>query len=114
MLRAGYGMTKNPLPWSRPMRGSYPFDINNNATAAGTYDYVTTLAHGIPAVNLPDTSSGKVVLPRGVYIRSPNLDEVDRRHRSSSGTCRSSAGCLTTSPLRSPTSARRPTAGTRT
>jgi hypothetical protein len=39
---------------------------------------VTTLAAGIPAVNLPDTSKGTVVLPRGVYIRSPNLDMVDR------------------------------------
>ena len=78
VFRAGYGVTKNPLPWSRPMRGSYPFDINNNATATDTYGYVTTLANGIPAVNLPDTSSGKVVLPRGVYIRSPNLDMVDR------------------------------------
>ena len=77
VLRAGYGMTINPLPWSRPMRGSYPFDINNNATAAGTYDYVTTLATGIPAVKLPDTSTG-IVLPRGVYIRTPNPDDVDR------------------------------------
>ena len=73
VFRAGYGITRNPIPWSRPMRGSYPFDINNNATATGTYDYVTTLATGIPAVVLPDTSSGKVVLPRGVYIRSPNV-----------------------------------------
>ena len=78
VLRAGYGMTINPLPWSRPMRGSYPFDINNNATAAGTYDWVTTLADGIPAVRLPDTSSGQVVLPRGVYIRTPNPEDVDR------------------------------------
>jgi hypothetical protein len=78
VMRAGYGMTINPLPWSRPMRGSYPFDINNNATAAGTYDYVTTLSAGIPAVRLPDTSTGKVVLPRGVYIRTPNPNDVDR------------------------------------
>ena len=78
VLRAGYGMTINPLPWSRPMRGSYPFDINNNATAAGTYDYVTTLATGIPAVKLPDTSTGVVTLPRGVYIRTPNPDDVNR------------------------------------
>jgi hypothetical protein len=78
VFRAGYGQTKNPLPWSRPMRGSYPFDINNNATAAGTYDYVTTLAAGIPVVNLPDTSTGIVTLPRGVFIRSPNPDDVDR------------------------------------
>jgi hypothetical protein len=78
VFRAGYGVTKNPLPWSRPMRGSYPFDINNNASATGTYDWVTTLSAGIPAVNLPDTSKGTVVLPRGVYIRSPNLTQVDR------------------------------------
>ena len=73
VLRAGYGQTRNPLPWSRPMRGSYPFDINNNASATGTYDYVTTLQAGIPAVVLPDTSKGTVVLPRGVFIRSPNV-----------------------------------------
>jgi hypothetical protein len=78
VFRAGYGQTRNPLPWSRPMRGSYPFDINNNATAAGTYDFVTTLAQGIPPVNLPDTSSGTVTLPPNVFIRSPNPDDVDR------------------------------------
>ncbi|MDO8835472.1 MAG: TonB-dependent receptor, partial [Vicinamibacterales bacterium] len=78
VIRAGYGATKNPLPWSRPMRGSFPFDINNNASAPGTYEWVTTLANGIPSVVLPDMSSGKVVLPRGVYIRSPNPNQVDR------------------------------------
>jgi hypothetical protein len=78
VVRAGYGFTKNPLPWSRPMRGSYPFDVNFNATAPGTYDWNNTLATGIPTVVLPDTSSGKVVLPRGVYIRSPNPNQVDR------------------------------------
>ncbi len=78
VFRAGYGQTRNPLPWSRPMRGSYPFDINNNATAAGTFDWVTTLNAGIPVVNLPDTSSGIVTLPRGVFIRSPRPGEVDR------------------------------------
>jgi hypothetical protein len=60
------------------LRGSYPFDVNNNAAAAGTYDWVTTLQTGIPTVVLPDTSTGTVVLPRGVYIRSPNPQQVDR------------------------------------
>src|SRR5439155_5144238 len=78
VFRAGYGQTRNPLPWSRPMRGSYPFDINNNATATGTYDWVTTLSAGIPAVNLPNTAGGTVTLPRGVFIRSPNPNQVDR------------------------------------
>ena len=33
VIRAGYGRTINPLPWSRPMRGSYPYDIYLNQTA---------------------------------------------------------------------------------
>ena len=33
VVRAGYGRTINPLPWSRPMRGSFPFDITS--TTAG-------------------------------------------------------------------------------
>ena len=33
MLRGGYGITYNPLPWSRPMRGSYPYDVFFNQTA---------------------------------------------------------------------------------
>jgi carboxypeptidase family protein len=71
VLRLGYGHTINPLPWSRPMRGSFPFDINFNSTAS-TFDSVTTLANGIPPVVVPDLSSGRVTLPRGVFMRSPN------------------------------------------
>ena len=39
-VRAGYGLTRNPLPWSRPMRGSFPYDINNNRppTRTPTHD----------------------------------------------------------------------------
>jgi len=71
VVRAGYGMTRNPLPWSRPMRGSFPYDINNNATAE-TFSSITTLASGIPAVAIPDYNAGPVKLPAGVFMRSPN------------------------------------------
>ena len=71
VVRAGYGITHNPLPWSRPMRGSFPFDIANNATAE-TFGWITTLAQGIPPVVLPDIQSGQVQLPVGVFMRSPN------------------------------------------
>src|SRR5262249_40350571 len=33
VVRAGYGRTINPLPWSRPLRGSFPYDITFNNTA---------------------------------------------------------------------------------
>lgn len=77
VLRAGYGRTINPLPWSRPMRGSFPFDINFNATAE-QFGWLGTLNQGIPAVPVPNLSSGQVKLPPGVYMRSPNPDDVDR------------------------------------
>jgi hypothetical protein len=73
VIRGGYGRTINPLPWSRPLRGSFPYDIlfNNTAEQFGT---VTTLAGGIPAVPIPDFSSGRVRLPANVFMRSPNFD----------------------------------------
>lgn len=77
VFRAGYGRTINPLPWSRPMRGSFPQDINFNATA-DQFANVTTLESGIPAVPIPDISSGHVKLPPGVFMRSPNPNQVDR------------------------------------
>ena len=77
VMRAGYGRTINPLPWSRPMRGSFPFDINLNGSA-DPFQWVTTLNQGIPTVPIPDISSGRVRLPQGVFMRSPNPDDVDR------------------------------------
>ncbi len=77
VMRAGYGRTINPLPWSRPMRGSFPYDINFNRTA-DQFRAVGTLASGIPEVTVPDVSSGRVKLPQGVFMRSPNPDQLDR------------------------------------
>lgn len=71
VIRAGYGHTINPLPWSRPLRGSFPYDITFNR-AAEQFGVVTTLSSGIPAVPIPNFSSGRVTLPRGVFMRSPN------------------------------------------
>lgn len=71
VVRAGYGHTINPLPWSRPMRGSFPFDINFTQVA-DQFFWITTLKDGIPTVPIPDFSSGNVKLPSGVSMRSPN------------------------------------------
>jgi hypothetical protein len=77
VARVGYGRTINPLPWSRPMRGSFPFDIFFNRSAE-QYTWLGTLAQGIDPVPVPDTSSGRVRLPQGVFMRSPNPTDVDR------------------------------------
>jgi hypothetical protein len=71
VVRAGYGRTINPLPWSRPLRGAFPYDIFFNNTAE-QFASVTTLAAGIPAVPIPNFQSGRVTLPRNVFTRTPN------------------------------------------
>ncbi len=71
VVRLGYGQTINPLPWSRPMRGSYPYDIVFNDSAS-QYLTLRGLEDGIPPVPIPDISSGVVNLPRDVFMRSPN------------------------------------------
>jgi hypothetical protein len=77
VLRAGFGQTINPLPWSRPMRGSYPYDIFYNRTAE-QYGWLGTLEDGIPPVVSPDLSSGRVPLPRNTFMRTPAPDDVNR------------------------------------
>src|SRR5204863_446875 len=77
VARVGYGRTINPLPWSRPMRGSFPQDIFYNRTS-DQFVPIGTLEQGIPPVPIPDISSGRVPLPRGVFMRSPNPTDVDR------------------------------------
>jgi len=76
VLRAGYGRTFNPLPWSRPLRGSYPYDIFFNQSSDQFASY--PLSAGVPPVPVPDLSSGRVKLPPNTFMRSPNPDEVDR------------------------------------
>jgi hypothetical protein len=76
VLRAGYGRTFNPLPWSRPMRGSFPYDIFFNQTAEQFNSF--RVQDGIPPVPIPDLSSGRAKLPPSTFIRTPDPDDVDR------------------------------------
>ena len=76
VLRAGYGMTYNPLPWSRPMRGSFPYDVYFNQSSE--LNAAFPLASGIPAVPVPDISSGHIKLPQNTFMRTPDPNNVDR------------------------------------
>jgi hypothetical protein len=76
VLRAGYGRTFNALPWSRPLRGSFPFDIFFNQTTE-QYSFFN-LAAGIPQVPIPDVNTGRVKLPPNTFMRTPDPNNVDR------------------------------------
>jgi outer membrane receptor protein involved in Fe transport len=77
VLRTGYGLSYNPLPFSRPLRGFYPLTINQVQNQANSFAPVGTLAGGIPPVIGPDLSSGTVPLGNA-DMRSPWGGEINR------------------------------------
>ena len=71
VIRTGYGLNYDPIPFSRPLRGFYPLTINANTVAPNSYSYASTLAAGIPNLVGPDLSTGIVSLPTDASERSP-------------------------------------------
>lgn len=71
VIRAGYGLNFDPIPFSRPLRGWYPLVINQANVASG-YGWASTFAQGVPNTQGPDLTSGVVQLPGNVSERSPN------------------------------------------
>ena len=53
VFRTGYGVTYNPLPFSRPLRGFYPLTLASAFYSPDTYQWSTTLEQGIPDVTVP-------------------------------------------------------------
>jgi hypothetical protein len=77
VFRAGYGQTFDPLPWSRPLRGFFPLTISYANAVTNNFD-AFQLASGIPAIPLPDLSTGRVHLPPNTDMRFPDPNNVDR------------------------------------
>lgn len=78
VVRAGFGRTFNPLPWSRPMRGRFPATIAYSDAGINGFIPYGNLATGIPAAPSPDIQSGTIPLPRGVQMNWPDPDNSQR------------------------------------
>ena len=82
VVRTGYGLNYDPIPFSRPLRGFYPLTINNNYSAPNGFSVANlgnentfipaTLSNGIPPIVGPDLSTGIVPLDPTASERSPN------------------------------------------
>jgi hypothetical protein len=73
VFRTGYGITYNPLPFTRPLRGFYPLTIAQQYTNPLAFKYLP-ISGGIPEIVGPDLSSGSIPLPPTVDMRTPELD----------------------------------------
>jgi hypothetical protein len=80
VIRSGYGITYNPVPWARVLRGdnAYPLTIANTYNASDPFAPFGTIEQGIPLLFGPDTSSGRVPLPNATVVYTPEPGNIDR------------------------------------
>jgi len=80
VIRTGYGLNYDPLPFSRPWRGFYPLTINDSYVGANSYVTASSgnLAAGIPPVIGPNLSTGIVPLDPNSFERAPLAGELKR------------------------------------
>jgi len=80
VIRSGYGMSFDPIPFGRPMRGQYPSTITATFQNPETYGYYNSISVGIPKIPVPDISTGIITLPPTVDMgpRSPNAGLLHR------------------------------------
>jgi outer membrane receptor protein involved in Fe transport len=88
VIRSGYGITYDPLPFGRPLRGLYPATLTGGWTAGtegaefreSAYGWYNRLDKGIPDVPTPDVSKGSLLLPLDLDMgpRSPWGGELHR------------------------------------
>ena len=107
VIRAGYGLNYDPLPFSRPLRGFYPLTINKVYNPANSYVPVGSLRnrdstdrsspisqHGYRAAWATTTCAAR--------MPARSIADISR-----AGTSRSSGSCRWTSSCPAPMSARR-------
>lgn len=68
VIRAGYGINYDPYPLAfvRDLIGNYPSGLNQTNNAPDSFQSVGPLRNGIPAIVVPDISSGRIPVP-GTY-----------------------------------------------
>src|SRR5262249_1096067 len=66
VLRAGFGMTNDPYPISRPLRSPFPVVITDQYDQLNSFVPVGSLATGIPTVKFPDLTTGVLDIPNTI------------------------------------------------
>lgn len=91
VVRAGYGITNNPMVLARPLRGFFPLTVGSAFTNAANPAFnpvsfvdatrppvVAEVFRGIPEICCPDLSTGRVPLPPAALMRTPFEGELKR------------------------------------
>jgi len=73
VVRTGFGITVDPLPLARPLRGFYPLTVGSNFTGVNGFASAGSFTTGIPVICCSNIniSSGTISLPGAALERSP-------------------------------------------
>src|SRR6266513_2801151 len=80
VIRSGFGITVDPLPLARPLRGFYPLTVGSNFAGPNGFTAYGSLSTGIPNIccsNL-DISSGTITLPGAALERTTGTGLLKR------------------------------------
>src|SRR6266566_2466147 len=90
VVRAGFGISVDPLPLARPLRGFYPLTVGSNFVGANSFAPFSSLSPlasplpggpipvGIPSVCCPNISGGTLPLPAQALERTVGPGELKR------------------------------------
>src|SRR5437660_5930814 len=90
VVRAGFGISVDPLPLARPLRGFYPLTVGSNFVGANSFAPFSSLSPlasplpggpipvGIPSVCCPNISGGTFPLPAQALERTVGPGELKR------------------------------------
>ncbi|MCS7025457.1 MAG: TonB-dependent receptor [Bryobacteraceae bacterium] len=78
VIRTGYGITYNPMPLARPLRGFFPLTFAATFNSPNTFTPLRRIEQGIPDIVFPDLSSGRVPLPATALMRYIPDSRLDR------------------------------------
>jgi len=78
VIRTGYGLNFDPMPFSRPLRGQYPLTVTFDFERPNSFELFRSLSDGIPPVVGPDLSPGVIDVPLVADLRSPYAGKLDR------------------------------------
>src|SRR5215467_7555423 len=89
VVRSGFGISVDPLPLARPLRGFYPLTVGSNFEGSNGFAPAVSLSPitplpggtipvGIPSICCPDISTGIIPLPPQALERSVGPGELKR------------------------------------
>src|SRR2546421_11220239 len=78
VVRSGFGITVDPLPLARPLRGFYPLTVGSNFAGSTSFSSAGTPSTGIPQICWPNISSGTIPLPPQALESSLGPGELNR------------------------------------